>query len=1018
MTIGHVDLGETLRRMASRDQPRSEANVQSDLHIFLLSAPLSLQEADLQDRTITLEQQAGSRRRIDVEVGSCVFEVKRDLRPGNVREDAVDQLDHYVLARTESMRRRYVGVLTDGAEWHVYRRSSKGLELTSSLLVDTKSPDVNGLVVWLESVLSTAREVVPTPREIESRLGSNSPGHKLDFEELFDIYTRHQELPTVKLKRELWARLLTTAYGTGFRDDDTLFVEHTLLVAVAEIIAHAVMGLNPTDPAVSARAILSGELFSASQVHGVVESDFFDWPVEVPEGGSFIKSLARRIARFSWRDVEHDVLKVLYESVISAAQRKQLGEYYTPDWLADRVADLVVKDPLGQRVLDPSCGSGTFLFHAVRKYLQAADVGELSNSEALEGVTSRVLGMDLHPVAVTFARVTYLLAIGPDRLRAADRPAISVPVYLGDSIQWGQERTLFTADHLVVPTGGDHLWARDLRFPRHLLDDAGRFDRLVSELSDLASSGESHEGSNKSADALLRRHGIRGDDAGVLAETFRTLRDLHDQGHDHIWGYYVRNLARPVWLTSPDNRVDVLIGNPPWLAFRHMTAAMQTEFKKLSEERGLWAGAAVATNQDLSTLFVLRCIERYLHKDGFFGFVLPRAVLRNRQFAAFRSGQYTVTGDELSYALSFGQAWDLHGVKPAFFPVPAAVVHGQRSARPSPIGAVVVNWSGRLQQSNVSWEVASTSIERGDARVEVAHDAEPEQRSIYHDAFVQGATMVPRVLVVVRELPAGPLGTGVGRITVGSRRTASEKKPWKQVASLEGPIETQFVKPLHLGETLLPYRMLTPVHAVVPWDGKQLMDGTSETLAHYPALRRWWLQAESIWNEHRSSERLSLREQIDYRKKLSDQLPPAPIRVVYNASGMYLAAAVVQDASVIEHSLYWGVCTTLLEARYLIALLNSEVFTARMRPLQARGEHNPRHYDKYVWQVPVPLFDKADQRHLDLAGFAVEAERVASAVELPARVRFESLRRRVRESVVASHAGRSIEALASGLLNG
>ena len=62
-------------------------------------------------------------------------------------------------------------------------------------------------------------------------------------------------------------------------------------------------------------------------------------------------------------------MKVLYESVISANERHRLGEYYTPDWLAEEIVSQVVTDPLAQRVLDPGCGSGTFLFHAVRRYL-------------------------------------------------------------------------------------------------------------------------------------------------------------------------------------------------------------------------------------------------------------------------------------------------------------------------------------------------------------------------------------------------------------------------------------------------------------------------------------------------------------------------------------------------------------------------------------------------------------------------------------------------------------------------
>jgi type I restriction-modification system DNA methylase subunit len=51
-------------------------------------------------------------------------------------------------------------------------------------------------------------------------------------------------------------------------------------------------------------------------------------------------------------------MKVLYESVIAAATRHSLGEYYTPDWLAGEIVDAVITDPLQQRVLDPACGSG------------------------------------------------------------------------------------------------------------------------------------------------------------------------------------------------------------------------------------------------------------------------------------------------------------------------------------------------------------------------------------------------------------------------------------------------------------------------------------------------------------------------------------------------------------------------------------------------------------------------------------------------------------------------------------
>lgn len=1017
--VGKLDLDALARRMAKRDPMRTEANLQSDLHALLLGAPLELEESDLQDLEVTLEQQAGSGLRIDVEAGRCVFEVKRDLRKGKIRQDAIKQLAGYVSARTEAMQQRYVGVLTDGAEWLLFQLVDGALHHVSTRTLDAGKPDIEGLTVWLEGVLATADKITPTPHEIDRRLGAESPGHKLDYAEIKSIYEKHRNVPGVRLKRELWARLLTTAFGTGFSDSDDLFVEHTLLVATAEVIAHAVIGLDPTAQDVSAATIVSGHLFTVAQVHGVVDADFFDWIVEVKGGEGFIKSLARRLSRFAWQDVEHDVLKVLYESIISTAQRKKLGEYYTPDWLANRVVDAVVAKPLKQRVLDPACGSGTFLFHAIRRYLDAAKAAGMSDAAALTGVTERVIGMDIHPVAVTFARVTYLLAIGPERLKAPDRPPLSIPVYLGDSIQWGQERTLFTANALVVPTtNSGELWATDLRFPASAISDAAKFDRLVSELADLASINRVAGAPTPSLAGVFRRYSIADADQPAITETFKTLCRLHDTGNNHIWGYYVRNLARPFWLARPPNRVDVLVGNPPWLSYRFMTPEMQQQFRALSEERKLWTSAAVATNQDLSALFVLRSIERYLPAGGRFGFVMPWAVLRGRQFTGFRRGTYDLR-NEVPLTVHFEQPWDLHGITPTFFPVPPSVVSGERVAGENalPMPSTVETWKGRVPQINISWDKAAPHVVRGTGEIKAAGDVAKGKGSPYQTRFSQGATVVPRFLLVVEETPVGPLGAGAGRIAVRSRRSATEKNPWKTLPPLEGNVDRQFVKPLHVGDTILPYRTLTPRRSVVPWDGKQMLD-SNERLALYPGLANWWTRAEAIWTKYRSSERLTLLGRLNYQRGLSNQLPiiPGVVRVVYTKSGMYLAAAIVTDDSVIDHKLYWGTVASLDEGRYLEAVLNSDITTAAVRPLQARGEHNPRDFDKYIWQLPIPVYDAQNERHRRLVMLAESAEKIAAGIALPEGKRFETLRRLVRHAVADSETGKQIEIEVSALL--
>jgi hypothetical protein len=80
------------------------------------------------------------------------------------------------------------------------------------------------------------------------------------------IYAQSRDRPTVKLKRQLWAKLLTTAFGTAFADEERLFLEHTFLVLTAEIIAHAVLAFDPADPNIGPGTIVSGGLFAQAQM--------------------------------------------------------------------------------------------------------------------------------------------------------------------------------------------------------------------------------------------------------------------------------------------------------------------------------------------------------------------------------------------------------------------------------------------------------------------------------------------------------------------------------------------------------------------------------------------------------------------------------------------------------------------------------------------------------------------------------------------------------------------------------
>lgn len=216
-----------IRRLASRKPMRPEATTQADIYMLLTTAALGLDTDDV----VTMESQLadGTRRRIDIEAGHVVIEVKKDLRAGDLT-DAEKQLAGYVAQRTKELGGRYVGILTDGTSWRLYHLADDQLSCVSELELSPRDPDKDALLIWLESVMATREQIRPVPAEIKQRLGSTSPAHQLDYAALAVLYRDNRNHPEVKLKRELWAKLLRTAFGTGFVDDEALFINHTLLV--------------------------------------------------------------------------------------------------------------------------------------------------------------------------------------------------------------------------------------------------------------------------------------------------------------------------------------------------------------------------------------------------------------------------------------------------------------------------------------------------------------------------------------------------------------------------------------------------------------------------------------------------------------------------------------------------------------------------------------------------------------------------------------------------------------------
>lgn len=953
---------DQFKRMVRVSTSKTEAEIVADIRSFILEAPLQLQEENL---VVELESQVGARQRIDIQVGSAVIEVKKNLESDVARTIAEQQLFGYVDARTKETGCRYVGLLTNGKSWSCYHAIGTSLTFVSKISLGTTNDEAIRLCEWLDGVLATSKGIPATAENVQRILGFESPAHELDRETVRVLYDRNKEKPTVLMKRRLWARLLTSALGSLFKDDDELFIEHTLLVNSAEIIAHAVLGLEIKEA--TPVSLLTGSAFDESGVFGVVDADFFDWILEVENGENFVRTLASRLDRFDWNTVDQDILKVLYESVIPPTTRKALGEYYTPDWLARRIVDETIEDPLNQRVLDPACGSGTFLFYAIKRFLNHAKKEKIPSRKALKELTKKVIGTDLHPVAVTLARVTYVLAIGREWLNQ-NRGDIQIPVYLGDSLQWQEQNNeLFNADLVVINTDDKReLLESQLKFPISLLEDAQKFDRLVVELADYAA--EKNIGTAPvSLERIFQRTGTPMKFMPVIKTTFETMRKLHREGRNHIWGYYIRNLARPMWLAREANRVDVLVGNPPWLAYRFMSPRMKKTYRQMSESRKLWLGKTSATHQDLSSLFLVRSCELYLRKGGKFAFVLPCAALDRIYYQGLRSGEYGDASGGLK--LSFKQPWDLRKVQPSIFPRASCVLFGSQSNQPKPLPNDVVKWSGKANNRSLGDENLIVTTEK-------LYPIDVSKRSAYSRTFMNGAIFSPRVLFHVQEVEAPEkIGFTSGQVRVKSARDQREKPPWSNVPDVEGMIESTFVKRVVNGNNLFPFQIAGYSKTVLPITKRKVLKTENERKM-YPLLEARWYQIENTWKKQDTSG-LSLIEQIDYRNKLSNQLPVTERRIVYPVSGSNLCAAKLEDSRcLVQSGLNWTGLTTDDEADFLIAILNSTKMTELVKPYMAFGQ-SERHFGNDMWQVGVPTFEETDPLHMEVANLGRELEKRA-----------------------------------------
>jgi len=892
-------------------------------------------------------------------------------------------------------------VVTNGLAWLFYQydmpkhqRHSGTLHLEEKIML-ADSNDANRIIQYLRAFVDTT---APPPPPI----GAAWVG---DLKAAILQQSRKQKSSSgFQSKRNLWALLLRGSHiipPTNIVERNNLFAKHTLLIIIAKSVREE---LKPADFRTP-----------ISERHKLMEDDFASWLHETSSGTALVKEIIRAVSQYDWRTAGRDALKELYHNLIENRLRHDFGEFYTPDWLARLVCEEVL-DPgwckkaiksakLGKYkhvVFDPSCGSGTFLFHACRRLLEfAQDDPELAGNpnKQAEIVSELVYGIDIHPVAAELAKATKLAALPSVPLDSG-----SFGVYIGDSLQWDATKIAgIFGEMIIIPVGKDKT-TKHVRFPAEFLLGPD-FEKNLATFFDVVQMPSSK------FDPDLVKPLARSQNTRLVGELTAACKFFHSEkkaGRNHVWKTYLTNMVQPFRM---ERSVDRMIGNPPWVTSRGMDKTRKEDFRVHAKSKGVWSGGKLAPTNDLSATFVASCVEYYLTKNAKFGFLLPHAALISDQWEKFRTGAWanSVVKFEKAVDLSkitdppfptsassyftgtyVGQFAESHAAHPArsgftktaFNPrhTPGISKQKEKPKKPMRCGITILSATGiksHMQLDQVRPLLRSAR-----------KTAPPKAGLAQNYAVSMGANLQPHPLIVCDSTNNFPAYVAFS--------TKPGRDNWNKVAPKQSlcKSEPEFVHKALFSQQLVPFGFHAPRFIIAPFKNTDI-PGMRTISAELPLddstklFRAYWLHASVLYSKSRSvSSAPTLLSNLDFNSKLSKQLAvfDQP-KLIHNTSGSNLYAAVLPKNILIDVSLMWLTSTDESELHYLCSLLNSPYL---FKTVYSDSKTASRHFStKPIKTLSAPKFDKKNPSHAKLSKLSILAHRTICGVDNIKRTSFK-----------------------------
>ena len=380
-----------------------------------------------------------------------------------------------------------------------------------------------------------------------------------------------------------------------------------------------------------------GGIFHQMGITNFLEGDLFSWylntwtdPVE-----SLIRKMVTKLDEYNPGTFSEDpaqsrdLLKKLYQHLFPKSVRHDLGEYYTPDWLADHTLnELGYKGDPDKRLLDPACGSGTFLVMAINRIRKWYDLNRetcsFDEGDLLRKILANVIGFDLNPLAVMAARTNYLIAI-KDLVRHVDH--VEIPVYLCDSIMTPAEYgDLFTGHGSVARVPCSAMKPPYLLVPKEIATNPNDMAKYAGILEVCV------KGAYAPSEFISRCHedGLTVDSVEAHIDLYKELVKLDKANKNGIWARIIKNNFAPLFV----GKVDYIAGNPPWINWRSLPSDYRDSVAPLWKTYGLFTQKGLSARlgagmDDISVLMLFVSADHFLGDSGRLAFVITQTIFKS-----------------------------------------------------------------------------------------------------------------------------------------------------------------------------------------------------------------------------------------------------------------------------------------------------------------------------------------------------------------------------------------------------